>query len=196
MDSQLSLSIIEIIVLMLGAIVLGITVHFFISSRRSLKAHSPVALQQAARELEDWKLRYFNEIERRDHELEELKKRLTESEENNNINAIEAEENRKQNKKLLAELEALRAVSPAPAEKPGYMDQLSLARSSLKEYNEKINDPKNYRITLTDGSIFQTNNDLIYLGKTNDYYFLFDNVGNKSIILPSKEVKSQQVYLK
>lgn len=139
MDSQLSLSIIEIIVLMLGAIVLGITVHFFISSRRSLKAHSPVALQQAARELEDWKLRYFNEIERRDHELEELKKRLTESEENNNINAIEAEENRKQNKKLLAELEALRAVSPAPAEKPGYMDQLSLARSSLKEYNEKIN---------------------------------------------------------
>ncbi|MFZ9386531.1 MAG: hypothetical protein ACO25B_01500 [Chitinophagaceae bacterium] len=139
MDSQLSLSIIEIIVLMLGAVVLGITVHFFISSRRSLKAHSPVALQQTARELEDWKLRYFNEIERRDQELEELKKRLSESEENNNINAIEAEETRKQNKKLLAELETLRAVSPAPAEKPGYMDQLSLARSSLKEYNEKIN---------------------------------------------------------
>ncbi len=140
MDSQLSLSIIEIIVLMLGAVVLGVTIHFFISSRRTLRAHSPAALQQIAKELEDWKLRYFNEVEYRDKELEILKKKLAETEENNSINSIEAEETRKLNKKLQAELETLRAVAVQPTPgKPGYIDQLFQARNSLKEYNEKIN---------------------------------------------------------
>ena len=140
MDSQLSLSIIEIIVLMLGAIVLGVTIHFFISSRRTLREHSPAALQQIAKELEDWKLRYFNEVEYRDKELEILKKKLAETEDNNSINSIEADETRKLNKKLQAELESLRAVAGQPSPgKPGYIDQLFHARNSLKEYNEKIN---------------------------------------------------------
>lgn len=139
MDSQLSLSIIEIIVLMLGAVILGVTIHFFISSRRTLRAQSPAALQQTARELEDWKLRYFNEVEYRDKELESLRKKLADTEENNDINTIEAEEMRRQNKKLQAEIESLRENLPqSAAGKPGYIDQLSLARNSLKEYNEKI----------------------------------------------------------
>ncbi|MGQ0738089.1 MAG: hypothetical protein ACT4OJ_03425 [Bacteroidota bacterium] len=139
MDSPLSLSIIEIVVLMLGAIVLGITIHFFITSRRTLKASSPVAMQQLAKELEDWKLRYFNEIESRDKEMENLKKRLADAEENSNIYTIEAEETRKQNKKLQAEIESLKSSASPAAGKPGYIDQLFQAQSSLKEYNERIN---------------------------------------------------------
>lgn len=140
MDSQLSLSIIEIVVLMLGAIVLGITIHFFITSRRSLHASSPIAMQQLAKDLEDWKLRYFNEIESRDKELENLKKRLADAEENSHIYTIEAEETRKQNKKLQAEMESLRSGAPPAAGKPGYIDQLFQAQRNLKEYNEKINE--------------------------------------------------------
>jgi len=139
MDSLLSLSILEIIVLMLGAIVLGITIHFFITSRRTLKATSPVATQRMSRELEDWKLRYFNEIESRDKELENLKKRLADVEENDQINSIEAEETRKLNKKLREEIESLKSNAPPAADKPGYIDQLYQAQSSLKEYNERIN---------------------------------------------------------
>lgn len=60
MESQLSLSIIEIIVLMLGAILVGVTIHFVISSRRTLKASSPAAHMQVNKDLADWKLRYFN----------------------------------------------------------------------------------------------------------------------------------------
>ncbi|MFN8288922.1 MAG: hypothetical protein U0U70_01570 [Chitinophagaceae bacterium] len=140
MTSQLSLSIIEIIVLMLGAIVLGITIHFFITSRKTLKASSPAAMMQTAKELEEWKLRYFNEIEYRDKELENLKRKLAEEEENNQINTIEAEETKKRNKKLLAEIEALKEQKPAaaPPVAGDYMNQLSLAQNSLKEYQEKI----------------------------------------------------------
>jgi chromosome segregation ATPase len=139
MESQLSLSIIEIIVLMLGAILVGVTIHFVISSRRSLKASSPAAHMQVNKDLADWKLRYFNEIESRDKDLAELKKRITDSEENNHILSIEAEESRKECKRLQAEINAIRSNPPQQQSKAGYMDQLAEARNSLKEYNEKIN---------------------------------------------------------
>jgi DNA repair exonuclease SbcCD ATPase subunit len=141
MDSQLSLTIVEIVVLMLGAIVLGITLHFLITSRSSFKASSPEAMQQLRKETDDWKQRYFNEFEFRDKELENLEKKLAEAEEGRNIYSIEAEETRIKNKKLQAEIETLKKglSGPAVAAKPGYMDQLSQAQTSLREYNEKIN---------------------------------------------------------
>ena len=92
--ATLSLTLIEIIVLMLGAITLGITIHFFIVSRRSLNEATLTASGKVGRDLEQWKLKYFNDTESRDKELITLKKRLVDTEENNNINSIEAEEMR------------------------------------------------------------------------------------------------------
>jgi hypothetical protein len=66
MGSQLSLSILEIIVLMVGAITLGFTIHFFLTSRRSLNQSMFEASGQPQKEAEAWKLRYFNEIEHRE----------------------------------------------------------------------------------------------------------------------------------
>lgn len=113
MGSQLSLSILEIIVLMVGAITLGFTIHFFVVSRRSLNQSILEASGKPQKEAEAWKLRYFNEIEHRDEELNRLRKKLAETEENNEINAIEADETRKLNKQLKAEIEALRQSAVA-----------------------------------------------------------------------------------
>ena len=139
MDTQLSLSLVEILVLMLGAITLGITIHFFIVSRRSLKAASPKLHDKISRELEAWKMRYLNDIEGRNKEIEELKKKLADSEENSDINTIEAEELRIQNKQLQAEIKTLRNTGPV-ADKTSYIDQLQEAQVNLREYNEKINE--------------------------------------------------------
>ena len=136
---SLSLSIVEIIVLMLGAITLGITIHFFITSRRSMKS-SPMEAEKLSKTLEEWKLRYFNDTEVKDKEVVELRKKLEDIEENSEINAIEAEETRKENKKLQAEIAALRKTAPQVADKqPDYIAQLRQAQSSLMEHNEKIN---------------------------------------------------------
>ena len=134
--AHLTLSIVEIIVLLFGAIILGVTIHFFIASRRSLK-NSSVETERINRTLEEWKLKYFNDIEIRDKELSGVKQQLLESEENNNINSIEAEEMRRQNKRLQTEIESLRKTS-STAERPGYIEQLREAQSSLLEHNEKI----------------------------------------------------------
>ena len=134
----LTLSYIEIIVLMLGAIFLGITIHFFITSQRSLKNSTDAESNKVSKSLEEWKLKYFNDVEIRDKELATLRGRLEESEENSNINSIEADEMRQQNKKLKLEIETLRKTLPA-SEKPDYIQQLRHAQSSLMEHNEKIN---------------------------------------------------------
>ncbi|MEO7923434.1 MAG: hypothetical protein ABIR30_07135 [Chitinophagaceae bacterium] len=136
--TTLSLSLVEIVLLTSVAITLGITIHFFIVSRRSLKASSPETSSKTSKDLEDWKLRYFNDIEARDKELADLRKRFEEVDENNNINTIEAEEMRKQNKKLQAEIASFQKQGLAP-DKRDYIDQLREAQTSLLEHNEKIN---------------------------------------------------------
>jgi chromosome segregation ATPase len=138
--ASLSLSIVEIIVLMLGAVTLGITIHFFISSRRSIQ-NMPLEKEKMIKSLEEWKLRYFNDTELRDKELTLLRKQLEEVEENNSINLIEAEEMRKENKRLKAEMEQLKKTPAAVIEKdkPDYINQLRQAQNSLLEHNEKIN---------------------------------------------------------
>ncbi len=147
MGSQLNLTILEIIVLMIGAIILGITIHFFIVTRRSLDESNLQASGQTKKEIDSWRMKYYNDIDERDQLLADMKKRLAEAEENNEINAIEAEEMRKLSKELKIELETLRKATliapatPAPAteDKTGYIEQLRLAQNSLLQHNEKIN---------------------------------------------------------
>jgi chromosome segregation ATPase len=147
--TSLSLTIVEIIVLMLGAIVLGITIHFFVVSRRNLKATLKDP-KKAGQSMNEWKLKYFNDTEIKDKELntlrvqsDSLRNQLEEASENSKIYSIEADEMRKQNKKLQAELEAARKNVPqtghAPVERSDYYEQLREAQASLMEHNEKIN---------------------------------------------------------
>jgi chromosome segregation ATPase len=95
---------------------------------------------------DEWKLRYFNDIETKDKEMAALKEQLSEAEENCNIYSIEAEEMRKENKKLLEEMHTMPKIvaaaqpeKPEKSEKPDYLEQLQIAQSSLREHNEKIN---------------------------------------------------------
>jgi len=140
MGPQLTLSLIEIIVLMMGAITLGITIHFFIASRKSLRDAKDEISGKTGKELNEWKSKYFNVTERRDAEFLLLKQQIQELKENNNILEIEAEEIKKINKKIKEELEAFKATSAANETKgPGYIEQLKMAQNSLLEHNEKIN---------------------------------------------------------
>jgi chromosome segregation ATPase len=139
MAGQISLSVVGIMVLMLGAVILGITIHFFIVSRRSLNASiDETPGGRMSKELSDWKLRYFNDIEQKDKDLSQLKMQLAEAEENSTIYSIEADEMRMQNKKLQSEIESL-GNTKTTSEKPDYFEQLDRAQSSLLEHNEKIN---------------------------------------------------------
>lgn len=113
----LQLSVIEVIILMLGAITLGITIHFFLISRKSLKEVTSDTTGKLHKELEVWKLKYFNDTEVRDKELEELRYKLSIASDSTDDISIEMEELQIRNKKLQTEIEALRkggAVAGGP----------------------------------------------------------------------------------
>jgi len=148
MAAILTLSVLEIILLLFGAIILGITIHFFIASNKSLKTTAD-EMQKNGLAQDEWKLRYFNDMESRDKEISSLKQQLLESEENANIYSTEAEEVHRHNRKLeveLANLKKIQAEEPPVAEKTkpqedrgDYLEQLRQAQSSLMEHNQKIN---------------------------------------------------------
>ncbi len=133
----LNLSIVELIVLFFCAVSLGIVIHFFITSRRSLK-NSPIETEKTKKNVEDWKLKYFNEVEVKEKEVSELKSRLSEAEESNHIYQMEMDELRRQQKRIQSELELIHKTVPAES-KPNYLEQLRMAQTSLLEHNEKIN---------------------------------------------------------
>ncbi|HZI54117.1 MAG TPA: hypothetical protein VFD56_10455 [Chitinophagaceae bacterium] len=140
--ATLTLSVLEIVLLLFGAIILGITIHFFIASNKSLKATTS-ELKKDNQVQDEWKLRYFNDIELRDKEISAIKQKLMEAEENANIYSTEAEEMNRQNRKLEAEISNLQKTayaSPTEKIKPegDYLEQLINAQSSLLEHNQKI----------------------------------------------------------
>lgn len=146
----MTLSVFELIVLFVCAVIVGVTIHFFISSRRGLKMSSQDA-EKMNRSIEDWKSKYFNDIDDRDKELAEMKEKLDEALENAREYRSEAEQMHRENRSLEAELEIAMKQPPPPepiiiqappvqvTEKPDYISQLRIAQSSLMEHNDKIN---------------------------------------------------------
>ena len=142
--ATLTLSVFEVVLLFFLSVVVGITIHFTITSRRNLRS-AMTDKDDVNKQRDEWKLRYFNDIELKDKELAILKEQLAEAEENTNIYSIEAEEMRRENKKLQVEIDNIPHFSQAMEtnhggthEKPDYLEQLRLAQLSLKDHNEKI----------------------------------------------------------
>jgi len=133
---MLNLSLIELLVLIFFAITLGIVIHFFIISRRGLK-NSSVETEKLKKTADEWKLKYFNETERKENEVAEISSRLSEAQENSHIYREEIEELRRQQKRVQSESDLPKALSTES--KPNYIEQLRIAQTSLSEHNEKIN---------------------------------------------------------
>src|ERR1044072_1454667 len=131
----LNLSIVELTVLFFCAVTLGIVIHFFITSRRSLKSPS-IETEKNKQIVDEWKLKYFNQVERKEHEMEETKNLLAEAQESSQSYKEQVEELRRQQSRTLSELESGQKVSGstqkagAPESKANSMEQLRMAQWS------------------------------------------------------------------
>ena len=131
MAATLTLSILEIVLLLFGAIILGITIHFFIASRRNLRAATE-EMEKTSFARDEWKLRYFNDMENRDRELAKLKEDLQEAEENSRIYNMELDELRKEHRLLKVELENAREAGGDDAAKDIRIEELELQVHQLQ----------------------------------------------------------------
>jgi uncharacterized membrane protein YraQ (UPF0718 family) len=66
---SISLSIFEIIGLFVSAIVIGFVVNFFYSSRKGMKKDLQETQKSVSSGIDEWKLKYIKEAERKDKEI-------------------------------------------------------------------------------------------------------------------------------
>ncbi len=166
MGYELTMGIPEFIIAVLGALILGFTLHFVLRSKRSLRI-SDVPYVTTIDENDNWKLKYYNDMDMQERAQQQLREQLNELQENEQILTIELEESRKEIENLRLDLDDSRKeleelqYQPAPAaqgasgvsapapttvetvEVPAgpaadYLSQLRFAQEKLVEHNSSI----------------------------------------------------------
>lgn len=136
--ANISLSVFEIAILFISAVVVGVVIHLFYSSRRGMKKDLEESKKSVSSGLDEWKLKYINEAETKDKEITDLRNRLLDATENKRIYEIEIEELKSQVRKLNLDVEQSKSEKPLPQTRTDYYEQLRQAQQSLLDHNAKI----------------------------------------------------------
>jgi chromosome segregation ATPase len=148
---QLTVRLPEIIICELGALILGFTIHFFWNSKKALDLDKPEQ-NPGISENDNWKLKYYNDMDMQERAQQQLRERLTQVQETERTLSIEIEENRTETDELREELEIVHTrlgnaeaqLKPKPSDPDhpdltnNYIVQLRLAQEKLAEHNNSI----------------------------------------------------------
>ena len=155
---QLTMGLPEIIICLLGAIMLGFTIHFFWNSKKSLRIDES-APATGISENDNWKLKYYNDMDMQERSQQQLRERLSQTQESEQMLTMELEETRTEVESLRAELDEVRIkleeaeFKLAPVVPEGelseedaalanpaadYLSQLKFAQEKLIEHNNSI----------------------------------------------------------
>lgn len=128
----------EIIVFLFGALILGITIHYFWTSRNKIRIQEPVP-EEGINDNDNWKLKYYTDMEVQEKTMQQLRDRLSESEENEKIYSLELEELREELTLVKAKFARAEAQVKPPTITEDYLQQLKSAQDNLFQYNQHIN---------------------------------------------------------
>src|SRR5688500_6220690 len=96
---QIAVSIVEILIFQIGAIILGFSIHFFWTSRKSphpANAERPVLAGSSLNPGNEWRLKYVEEVEARQKMEQQLRRDLEMTTDNESLLVIELEEAKKE----------------------------------------------------------------------------------------------------
>ena len=128
----------EIIIFLLGVLILGISIHYFWTSRKTMRIEEPVP-DEGIGENDNWKLKYYTDMEVQEKTMQQLRDRLSESEENEKIATLELEELREEIALLKEKQTRTEAMVKPPTVTEDYLIQLKTAQENLYQYNQHIN---------------------------------------------------------
>jgi len=134
LDIQFNVRLPEIIIFLLGALILGFTIHYFWSARKSIKIDN--SGEEGISDNDNWKLKYYNDMDMQEKALEQLRERLAASEENEQISSIELEELQKKYKNVDIKTET---TSKPSSTTDDYLTQLRSAQENLFQHNQHVN---------------------------------------------------------
>jgi DNA repair exonuclease SbcCD ATPase subunit len=146
LDVQLTLGLPEIIVFLIVALILGFCIHFFWSSKKSIRIEDSSV--EGISENDNWKLKYYNDMDMQERAQQQLRERLAEARENEQILNIEVDEMRKEmnsSKYKTASPQTEQKYSGESAtsnqftsEATDYLSQLKSAQEDFAEHNKQI----------------------------------------------------------
>src|SRR5690349_13812234 len=100
---QISVSIVEILIFQVGAIILGFSIHFFWTSHKTpppSNAEKPVLAGSSLNPGNEWRLKYVEEVEARQKLEKQMRRDLETTRDNESFLVIELEEAKKEIKRL------------------------------------------------------------------------------------------------
>jgi chromosome segregation ATPase len=128
----------EIIIFLLGVLILGISIHYFWTSRKSMRIEPP-APDEGISENDNWKLKYYADMEVQEKTMKQLRDRLSEAEENEKISTLESDELHEELALLKEKYSRTEALVRPPTVTEDYLTQLKTAQENLYQYNQHIN---------------------------------------------------------
>ncbi len=135
----LTVRIPEIIIFLLGALILGFTIHYFWTSRNAIRSQKPIPPEEGINDNDNWKLKYYTDMEIQEKTMQQLRDRLSDSEENEKIYHLETEELREELNLLKEKYSRTEALVKPPSITDDYLNQLKVAQENLFQYNQHIN---------------------------------------------------------
>ena len=147
-----------IIICELGALILGFTIHFVWNSKKNLPINESSSAPVISED-DNWKLKYYNDMDMQERSQQQLRDRLSQSQETEQLLNVELEETRQDLDNVRQDLDSARAhleelaakLEPAPEENNvpadpqaetdyagNYLYQLKAAQEKLIEHNSHI----------------------------------------------------------
>ncbi len=132
----IQISILEIIVFQLGALLVGFVLHYFWNMRKATNPKEDEARAvQLEKEALGWRMKYYDFVEKNQHADEDVKQQLQEAGTTEKILREELQEM----KELYQGLMKKQKEQAADAKPSEYLTQLKMAQDHLSEHNQNIN---------------------------------------------------------
>lgn len=140
----IQISVFEIVMFQIGALVLGFVIHYFWNIRHGSQFDQDIDVEKYEKEAHDWRMKYYNVLEQQKESGEHLSKDLLQARENEQLLADEIEELKELIKELKQRpqqqviVESSTSVISAEVSPAEYLAQLKSAQDHLLQHNQNI----------------------------------------------------------
>ncbi len=136
----IEITLTEVIIFQVGALLLGFAINYFWTSKKSLpRIDSKPAHDTAINEADEWRLKYYEQIDMQQKLEEGYKTEVEDARENEEVLKEELRLMRMEKDKLLQELEDAPAPAAQSIPSAEYLEQLKTAQENLLNHNQHIN---------------------------------------------------------
>lgn len=139
----INISVFEIVMFQIGALVLGFVIHYFWNMRNGSQFDHDIDVEKFEKEAHDWRMKYYNVLEQQKESGENLSKDLIQARENEQLLVDEIEELKELIKELKQRpqqviVESATTVVATEVSPSEYLAQLKSAQDHLLQHNQNI----------------------------------------------------------